>query len=452
MSRVDKLLFNILQCIFLLALYGTLYFYKNDLVLIVSFFYSLVFGFQAINQRLKTTLTNNSSLIFLLFLFLYGIFNCIISYGLNGEIIHNIYIATVIYAATIPAYIIAVLLIKPTDYASHYLSNVSQINVSKGYQYFVILALFLLLAFKSYTLQRQGLFFNYALTKSVSRIDLFTEINQSDILAGLLINASFLFFIFYFFALNPKVKIILVILFLYFVAMNMSLGNRRDFAPMVIGIFWVLSCKYKFKFSLAWFLLLICGIFVFLVLGSLRSANESESYLDIVNQTLSSNEFVYPFFTLARPVEDYLNGTQEFLYGTSIFLYPIFFFIPRAIFIDKPYSLASQFVLDYYGGGMGYAYTPVSEGFLNFGPIGPAILYFFIGLSITKLQFRRDQRAIFIFFSMIPDLCRGEISTFIYQYVFTIAFLILIPKLFELFFEFKLINRSPVSLPLNTSS
>lgn len=441
MTKLDRLLLDILQCVLLIFLYVYLFFSKNDIVLIVSFFYCLFYGFQAISNRNSVTLTNNSTVIFLLFLFLYGVFNCVISYFLNGEIAKSIYTASVIYASAMPAFILGVLLCKPSDYASDYMKRNASAQVNSSYVVFVFLMLFLLLTYKSFSFYRQGILFNYSLAQSVSRLDLFQEISQVDILVGLLINSCFLFFIYYLPALKRRFIVIIALFFLYFVAMNMALGNRRDFAPMIIGVFWVASSRFRIKFSLKWFLLLVLGIFLFLVLGSLRGPGVTENYVDLISETLESNEFVYPFFTLARPVEDYLNGNFDFLYGTSIFLYPFFFFIPRSIFSGKPYSLASQFVLDYYGGGMGYAYTPVSEAFLNFGPLGPVFLYFLIGLIIATYQFKSDQRFIFVFFAMIPDLCRGEISTFVYQYFFVTMFLIILPLIFKYLLDINLITN-----------
>jgi hypothetical protein len=54
-----------------------------------------------------------------------------------------------------------------------------------------------------------------------------------------------------------------------------------------------------------------------------------------------------------------------------------------------------------------------------------------IGIIIFKMQSFKDQRFNFVFFTMIPDFCRGEIGTFIYQFFFISFFIILLPNLLK---------------------
>jgi hypothetical protein len=178
---------------------------------------------------------------------------------------------------------------------------------------------------------------------------------------------------------------------------------------------------------------MIFGIFLFLFLGSIRSNASAEGGFSISNLailTLSNNEFVFPFFTLTHSVSKYLDGTLNFLYGSTIFFYPILYFIPRFFFEDKPFSLAVQFVNDI-DSSMGYAYSPVTEFFVNFGILGPFVGFFIIGIIISKIQAYKDQRFIFILFTMIPDFCRGELGLFIYQFIFVSFFIIIIPVILK---------------------
>jgi hypothetical protein len=202
---------------------------------------------------------------------------------------------------------------------------------------------------------------------------------------------------------------------------------------MVIGIFWVLVNQKKIEFTSFRFILMIFGIFLFLLLGSLRSISSNGTDFNLPSLailTLSSNEFVYPFYTLIHSIAKYQMDTLSFLYGVTIFIYPVLYFIPRLLFPGKPISLAIQYVTEI-DSTMGYAYSPVTDFFINFGFLGPFIGFLFIGIIIAKMQFMKDQRMIFIFFTMIPDFCRSEIGTFVYQFCFVALFIIIIPNFFK---------------------
>lgn len=431
-SNLNTFVLGYLQCFFLLTVYFFLFFCKIDLLLIFTFVYSLFAGFTIIKNKTNFLMANNSVVILLLFIFLYGIFNPIIDIFLFGNISDSIYFASLIYASTIPSFILGALLVQSTQYNLTYIKAIQNKKYSRFYIYFLLLILVLLLGYKSYYFYNQGLLFNPSLLKTMSRLELFEEISQLWIVTGFMITSISLYFIYYFKILSKNTRLIFVCCLLYYIALQLSVGNRKDFVPMFIGLFWVFTNYKKIKFTFFWFLLMIIGIFLFLFLGSIRSElnlSENLNYSQLMFETLSNNEFVYPFFTLSFAVQSYLNGTLNFFYGKTIFLYPFLIFIPRVIFTSKPNSLATQFVLDNFGGGMGYAYSPIAESFVNFGLFGPAIVFFIVGIMVSKFQEFRDQRFIFIFFTMIPDFCRGEFSTFFYQFFFIALFIIFIPMI-----------------------
>ena len=431
-SNLNVLFLSYIQCFLLLALYVFLFFFKIDFLLILAFVYSLFTGFIAVKSKTTFLLSNNSVVILLLFIFLYGIFNPIIDLFLFGYISESIYFASLIYASAIPSYILGSLLVQSTQYNITYIKTIQNKKYNRFYIYFLLLTLVSLLIYKSYYFYKQGLLFNPSLLKTVSRLELFEEISQLWVVTGLMVTSISLYFIYYYKTLPFKIRLIFIGCLLYYIALQLSVGNRRDFIPMIIGAFWIFSNFKKIKFTFTWFLLMLIGIFLFLFLGSLRGGmnlTENLNYSQLMLETLSNNEFVYPFFTLSFAVESYLKGTLDFFYGKTIFLYPFLIFIPRVMFDGKPNSLATQFVIDNFGGGMGYAYSPVAESFVNFGVLGPSIVFFLLGLLISGLQEFRDQRFIFIFFTMIPDFCRGEFSTFFYQFFFVALFIIIIPML-----------------------
>jgi oligosaccharide repeat unit polymerase len=429
-SKLSILLYSYLQCFLLLALYVFLFFFKIDLLLIITFIFSLLIGFKAVKNKTGYLLTNNSVIILLLFIFLYGIFNSIIDLFLFGYITKTIYFATLIYASALPSYVLGSLLIKPTQYNITYFNTIENKKYDRFYVYFLLLMLVLLLIYKSITFYKEGLLFNPSVLKNVSRLELFKEINQLWVVTGLMITSISLFFIYYYNILPIKIRLIFICCLVYYITLQLSVGNRRDFIPMIIGAFWIYTNFKKIKFTYNWFFFILIGIFLFLFMGSLRgemNLAENLNYSELMLDTLSNNEFIYPFFTLSFAVEAYFQGLLSFFYGKTIFLNSILIFIPRVMFDGKPNSLANQFVIDNFGGGMGYAYSPVAEAFVNFGLLGPAIVFFLLGLLVSGMQEFRDQRFIFIFFTMVPDFCRGEFSTFIYQFFFVALFIIIIP-------------------------
>jgi oligosaccharide repeat unit polymerase len=425
---------GIVQLILILFIYLSLIFVKSDSVLILIFVYSFFLSFIILKNKKKNLFFNDSTIIFLIFLFLYGFFNPIVEFVIQGSLSSVTYFATIIYASCIPAYILGVVFVNSNRYDLNYLNLVNRnIKKSKNYNIFLILILSLLLFYVSFDFYLQGILFNPSVALKTSRLELFTEISQFKIVVGLFISSIFLYFIYYFTSLSIRYKLIIILLFSYFFLMELTVGNRRDFVPMVVGFFWIFVNNKKINFTFSRFIFMILGLFVFLFLGSIRSEASTEEDFNFSNlaiTTLSSNEFVYPFYTLSHYVARYLDDSIVFLYGFSIFLYPVLYFIPRIIFPEKPISLAIQFVNEI-DSKMGYAYSPVTEFFVNFGVIGPFIGFLFIGIIISKIQSFKDQRLNFVFFSMIPDFCRGEIGTFIYQFFFVSFFIVILPNLLK---------------------
>jgi oligosaccharide repeat unit polymerase len=369
-------------------------------------------------------------------LFLYGFFNPIVEFVLQGSLSKVTYFATIIYASCIPAFILGVAFPfkKSNIYNTSYLTLVNPIfKRSNNYVIFLIFILGFLLSYVSFSFYTQGILFKPSVALKTSRLELFTETSQLKIVVGLFISSIFLYFIYYFTIFSIKVKSVVIFLLFYFVLMELSVGNRRDFVPMIIGFFWIFVNIKKINFTFRRFIYLLLGLFFFLFLGSIRSSattDEAFNFSNLALSTLTSNEFIYPFYTMRYYVDKFLNGNLVFLYGVSIFLYPILFFIPRAIYPEKPISLAVQFVKEI-DSTMGYAYSPVTEFFINFGVFGPFFGFLVLGFIIIKMQTFKDQRFNYVFFTMIPDFCRGEIGTFIYQFFFISFFIILLPNLLK---------------------
>ena len=97
-------------------------------------------------------------------------------------------------------------------------------------------------------------------------------------------------------------------------------------------------------------------------------------------------------------------------------------FIPRAIWTDKPESLSLQFMRDAFGSTnlIGFAYTPVTEAFLNFSWVGPFIVFAIFSLLLVKLVRNADAHPglYFILFALVVDFHRGEFAGIVYAICF----------------------------------
>ncbi|KQR93539.1 hypothetical protein ASG01_10220 [Chryseobacterium sp. Leaf180] len=403
-----------------------LYFNQNDDYVLTILIYTLLLGFFIIKNQYETLYFNNSSLIFFIFFYLYGIFVFLVQYVLYTKVDSEVYSSVIIYLAAVFTYLIGTSVLRKEVYTS--LETKSSFD--KNYSVILAAIVSVLVVYKAAFFINQGLFFNPQSLMKSERNDLIKETSQLEIIVGFLITGGFLFFVYHFQNLKKYLKYFIIFLFVFYSSMQLSAGNRKDFAPVIIGIFWVFANIKKIKFTYLKFVGLLALILAFLYIGTLRSellGGAKYTPAEKIAITLSSNEFVYPFYTLSFEVERaQKNKNYHFKYGETVFINPIINFIPREIFPEKPKSLGTQFVERYYGkNGMGFAFTPVSEFFINFGYFGPALMYLFIGMGIIILQNIRDQRYNFIFFTLIVDFCRGEVSTFLYQFVIVAVFIFL---------------------------
>lgn len=434
----NKYFLSLLLNFLVIVLYVLLFFYKSDNLLVMNYFSSLFIAFFAENSRsYKKPLLNNSAIILLLFLFLYGIFNSIISLIFDTEITNSVYFATLFYGSAIPAFSIGSLLSFSNNNTVVYIYPK---KVDRNYKLLLYFILVILFIYKSYFLYTQNLLFNPSIVDETARFILFENFSQLWVVSGYLISGIFLYFIYVYKFLKKRDIIVLFLMYLFYASESLAIGNRREIIIILIGVFWVWVTKKQTRFKFITFLSFLFGIFIFLVLSNFRSSNLDEGLGIFVATSLMSNEFVYPFFTLSLTVQNWIDNNFNPLLGLSLFAYPVLIFIPRVIFPMKPNSLAMDFVITNFGGGMGYAFTPVTEAFVNFGPIGPFILFLFLGILVAKLMIIKDQRFIFLFFTMIPDFCRGEISSLIYQFVIVSTFLILIPMFSKLLVNSKFIK------------
>lgn len=205
-------------------------------------------------------------------------------------------------------------------------------------------------------------------------------------------------------------KFAVVTLALFFIVFQLAMGNRRDFLPMILFAVGVITTRRKAVIR-TW--TMIAGFVAFIAMNALaiiRMIIQDPSILVRVSPiqiVVTQNEFVSPIYTLMH----YVGADRALRWGMTYFSAPALF-IPRSIWPEKPESLSLQFMRDAFGttGLMGFAYTPVTEAFLNFGWVGPFIVFTILSILMVKLVRNASAHPglYFIAFALVIDFNRGD--------------------------------------------
>lgn len=218
--------------------------------------------------------------------------------------------------------------------------------------------------------------------------------------------------------LSRKARVILVASVTAFVVLQLFLGNRRDFMPMFIFLAGIAATKRHAIVRTGTLVLASVAFAILTVLGMLRQiiANPMLLASNLSDLLVTQNEFVSPIQTLMY----YVQRTRPLRLGWTYIAAPSLF-IPRVFWPEKPESLSFQFMREAFGtvGLMGYAYTPVTEAFINFGWVGPFIVFTVLSLGMIKLVKRADAHPglYFICFSLVVDFNRGDFGGLFYSVV-----------------------------------
>lgn len=244
-------------------------------------------------------------------------------------------------------------------------------------------------------------------------------VTQSWVIMSFLIISLFDYLI-YNYRLIPKFqKKALIIILLLYVTLQLSIGNRREFAGIILFVlgFYLTIRVQKFKFKL---FLILLGLFISsFYIALVRDENTRElAGNEAISLMLASNEFVYPMQTTCYIIRD--QDKWDMRFGSTYVFLPLEILVPRSINPDKPSTLGSEFVKKTFRGKMmGFAFTPVSEAYINFGIIGPSLLYVFYGLLFNYLickQHKYFKFYYFILYGLIFDFCRGEFASIFYAF------------------------------------
>lgn len=196
-----------------------------------------------------------------------------------------------------------------------------------------------------------------------------------------------------------------------------------DKNPILIGFLGVLfgfNIFFKKKRSFLYLNVIIIVIPVFSILFSSYRAGRIES-VDIYRSLYSNSDPKGPFKSIIY-AEKGLNNT-ELSYGES-YIKSLATWVPSSIWKNRPEDLSIQFakenISDYYK-GLGLGFSPIAEGLINFGSLGPFLHYFFNASCLVLL------------FMFLKSLKMSQISNYISN-LFLIVYL-------------TMMHRSPFNLP-----
>jgi len=308
--------------------------------------------------------------------------------------------------------------------------NISLIKNSVNYSLLLLLLLAELIVLTVYLIAYHVPVFSTL--GQFDRLEFFETINQVWVVLTMAISLTACLIIYYFDEWNKKQFIFGILLIVYYIALQLSLGNRRDFLPIILFSTSYFLTKYHSKLNAK---IIIIGTVFFI--GSFwlvqqRNSNLEYSRVGAIQESFINNEFVYPMQTLAYIIDD----KWDLRYGYTYFVLPFQIAVPRYIYPNKPDDLGKEFVNKTFGdGSQGYAYTPVTEAYLNFGILGPLFVFVLFSLAFSQLIRKFNLSSIsfvyFLLYSFVFDFCRGTFATVIYQVLVSLLFYFIIDKLIQ---------------------
>lgn len=135
--------------------------------------------------------------------------------------------------------------------------------------------------------------------------------------------------------------------------------------------------------------------------------------------TLTTGEFVVPFETLPQMIKSVGNDISAW-YGLSYVRSPVFF-IPSAIYPDRPIPLTNWYMETFYGAhaalNEGRAFFFMAEGYLNFGLAGALMIVVLWGIGCGALwhylnSCQRHPSAVMLYALSVAFLFRGIAGDF----------------------------------------
>lgn len=205
------------------------------------------------------------------------------------------------------------------------------------------------------------------------------------------------------------------------------LGSRREIVFSVLPLFFFVFSLNGCRVTRNIFLYGVLTFLALLVFGAVRAGQ------GIVDLTFYSNmfgEFLFPISTLSY----YVEYDQELRFGSTFFQFFVNF-IPKEIFPDKSVPLAVEFAYAIADPGaenvMGYAFTPITEFYINFGLAGGILLPLFLcGLCLLfEVFFCGSLLLLFPLLAQLLNIQRSDFSSFLFELTLLSLSLLLVDKL-----------------------
>jgi oligosaccharide repeat unit polymerase len=204
-----------------------------------------------------------------------------------------------------------------------------------------------------------------------------------------------------------------------FVIFHIGLGNRRDFLAIFIFLAGMIASRRRAVIGIRTVMIAVFVFAMFMLLGVVRQIRNAPWAVYTSDRLVSlaeHNEFTMPIQTVMY----YVTANEPLKYGMTYLAAPNAL-IPRALWPEKPVGLSLQFNRDQFGDAIttGYAYTPVTEAYINFSFVGPFIVMSLVSLATVFLvkHARRRPLLYFLFFALALDFNRGSSAGVLYSVV-----------------------------------
>ncbi|MEL4371498.1 O-antigen polymerase [Shewanella xiamenensis] len=215
------------------------------------------------------------------------------------------------------------------------------------------------------------------------------------------------------FSIVVKVLILLIPVFIYLYTQQI-LGARREFVFIALFIMVCFVVEHKGIISSRLLFLGVGGVTFLIFVGGSRHAVDSNLVVLLTN---SMGEFLFPISTF----QYYNNMVDVELKAGVTYFYSFLNFIPKFIFPDKPLPLATDFALLVANPNqefvMGYAITPITEAYANFGKL--CVLFFPLILSLICLVIETGFKKTFLLFFVLLCQClnfqRSDIASIFFE-------------------------------------
>jgi hypothetical protein len=207
---------------------------------------------------------------------------------------------------------------------------------------------------------------------------------------------------------------------LIFCSAYLRMGNRRELAQVLILSTILLLMKSRTRLvGIVVCVALLLGLYVGISrdfasgasdpqLAQEVATNPSSFYMDLFSEAIFPN----------YPLLDHIEERHPPVWGMTYLRLPGIM-SPTFGLWKKPLSLSDEFSQQFVNGAIGFAYTPLGEGYYNFGRVAALITplmliaceFVLVRVALTNPRSSVAVLPILVFFSFSMDIVRGEFVT-----------------------------------------